>query len=80
MELVLLVQASYVIFKYVYFDLIFFEHLMLLWIFSQIDLQNSDLYNVNPQKRPAGPILSLRMQMRVLLEFYRIFAFLPIDF
>ena len=35
---------------------------------------------VNPQKRPAGLILSLRVQMRVLLEFCRIFAFLPNDF
>ena len=31
------------------------------------------LHTVNPQKRPAGLILSLRVQMRVLLEFGQIF-------
>ena len=29
---------------------------------------------VNPQKRPAGLILSLRVQMWVLLEFCRLFC------
>ena len=36
------------------------------------------LHTVNPQKRPAGLILSLRVQMRVLLEFgpnFCIFAY-----
>ena len=37
-------------------------------------------YTVNPQKRPAGLSLSLRVQTRVLLEFCRIFVFLPIVF
>ena len=35
---------------------------------------------VNPQKRPAGLILSLSVQMRVLLEFCQTFVFLPIVF
>ena len=31
----------------------------------EVQLQST----VNPQKRPPGPILSLRVQMQVLLEF-----------
>ena len=38
--------------------------------FVQISMVERYLLNtVNPQKRPAGLILSLRVQMRVLLEF-----------
>ena len=33
------------------------------------ELSYLNLHTVNPQKRPAGLILSLRVQMRVLLEF-----------
>ena len=35
---------------------------------------------VNPQKRPAGLILSLKVQMQVLLEFCQFFVSLPIVF